>query len=280
MKADVEKLPIPDKELKKITGIRDFKRLISEADIQYLSGKEPRTYLPVPSDVVIRPSVIHALLHDSEWRQRFLTKLANNIAAKKHRVFGWVSTGILMPVLLVILSRVFGVDEIALIAIVLVGTPLMYVVLRLFSKHALFRPAEDAVRHTVLEYMETLTPTHLGALLDEVDHYNHTIQKLTSYFDAIDQLANAGNPVQIQDREKTIGAFQGMRADLIRALKTERVFRENPHLQPEQFSIDFVPLKTLEFDEQAKDFERLVNETIEIGSKVQEEMKNLSKIPY
>jgi len=277
VKSDSAGLSITDKELKKLTGIHDLKKLISLEKLAKLSGKDARKYLPADSDI-IRSSVIQTLLQDSEWQHTFFKKIAENINSDRNRSIGGFLSVILTPIILVLLRLFFYIDELVLIAMALLGIPFMYVVMRFCSKNLLPQHSADSVKDSVADYINTLRPTLLGSLLDEVDRYNQTVQELVSHVNVIDELAKAGNPVGIKERGKIIGAFKNMRADLIRALKTEKIFRDNPNFNPERFSIDFMPFKTLEFDEQAKDCERLVNEAIEIGSRVQEEMKNLSKI--
>lgn len=278
MKSAVEKLPITDKEVKKLTGLRDVHRLIPQESLPQLSRRDPTAYFPMSTDVVIRPSLLQRLREDTAWRQTFLTTIAANRHRQKSRLFGGLSTVILMPLLLTILPRLLWVDELVLVGIALVGTPLLYALLHWVANAILFKPAEEPVQTTIAASLTTLKPTPLGTLLDEVERYNRTVHELATYLGAVEQLANAGNPVRIHNKDETIQAFQQMRADLVRALKTERIFRETPQLNPEQFSIDFLPLKALEFTEQAKDCERLVNEAIEIGARVQEEMKKLSPL--
>jgi hypothetical protein len=278
IKSDSAGLSITDKELKKITGIKDLKRLFSPEELKKLAGKDPKEYLPADSDIIIRPSVTQAISHDSEWQHVFFKKIAGNINTDRNHSIGCFSSVILTLILLVALKLFWDIDVIAFIPITLLGIPLIYFGMRIGSKYLLPQHSADSVKNSVIEYVTSLKPTLLGSLLDEVDRYNQTAQELVSHIQVIDQLAKAGNPVTIKDRDKIIGAFKNMRSDLIRALKTEKIFRDNPDFNPERFSIDFMPFTTLEFDEQAKDYERLVNEAIEIGSRVQEEMKSLSEI--
>jgi hypothetical protein len=278
IRSDSVALSITDKELKKITGINDLKRLLSSEKLGKLAGKDPKKYLPTDSDVIVRPSVIQAISNDSEWQQVFFKKIAENLNAERNRSVGCFASVILTLILLVALKLLWDIDEIAFIPITLLGIPLLYFGMRIGSKYLLPQQSADSARNSVFDYVNNLKPTLLGSLLDEVDRYNQTVQELASHIQVIEQLAKAGNPVSIKDKDKIISAFKNMRADLIRALKTEKIFRDNPNFNPEQFSIDFMPFKALEFDEQAKDYERLVNEAIEIGSRVQEEMKHLSEI--
>lgn len=75
---------------------------------------------------------------------------------------------------------------------------------------------------------------NLGKLILEVIAYNNIIYGI----DINDRIEEAGNPdVQLQEREKVLAALQLTREDLVRALRTERILRENakfmrmnPHL--------------------------------------------------
>ncbi|MGB7895047.1 MAG: hypothetical protein WCF82_24540, partial [Microcoleus sp.] len=61
-------------------------------------------------------------------------------------------------------------------------------------------------------------------LFDDVDRYNGIIEAIAIN----DQIEDAGNAeVKIGDRAKVIEALQLIRDDLVRALKTERILREN-----------------------------------------------------
>ena len=66
----------------------------------------------------------------------------------------------------------------------------------------------------------------LRILLNDVERYNSVIKAI----DINDQIEDVGNlGVGIQEREKVLEALELTRNDLIRALKTERILRENKH---------------------------------------------------
>ena len=67
----------------------------------------------------------------------------------------------------------------------------------------------------------------LTILLDEVEKYHQVVQAI----DIHDQLTNSGNSQSsISDREQVISALQLIREDLLRALKSERILRDNKKL--------------------------------------------------
>ncbi|MBD3562318.1 hypothetical protein H6S82_26280 [Planktothrix sp. FACHB-1355] len=70
------------------------------------------------------------------------------------------------------------------------------------------------------------------------------------------------------------------REDIIRALKTEKVLRENEQfikINPELFANNLTALAALQVDEQASEYGRYLNEAFQIGLSIQDEMKKLQK---
>ncbi|MBW4549388.1 MAG: hypothetical protein KME25_34035 [Symplocastrum torsivum CPER-KK1] len=112
------------------------------------------------------------------------------------------------------------------------------------------------------------------SLIEEVIKYN----RIAKTVEVQQQLEAAGNPVILSNREKVIEALNLTRADLVRALKTERILRENKDIinsQPELFENNLAALKALDVSEQASESGQLLNETLQVAIGVQEEMKKL-----
>ena len=124
-----------------------------------------------------------------------------------------------------------------------------------------------------------LTQKHryLIKLLEDVDRYNVTIKGI----DINDQLEAAGNPkVRIKDRERVIQALKLTREDIVRALKTARILRENEKfikINPELFANNLTALAALQVDEKASQYGRILNEAFQIGLSIQDEIKQLQK---
>lgn len=118
---------------------------------------------------------------------------------------------------------------------------------------------------------------HLISIMEDVDRYNAVIQSI----DINDQIEAAGNPgVRLQQRDRVVEALELTREDLIRALKTEKILRENEHfmkLNPELFANNLNALAALQVGEQASEYGRLLNEAFQIGLSIQDEMKQLQK---
>ncbi|MGE5659057.1 MAG: hypothetical protein ACM37W_20880 [Actinomycetota bacterium] len=112
-------------------------------------------------------------------------------------------------------------------------------------------------------------------LFDDVDRYNAIIKAI----DLNDQIEAAGNPkVTIHNRKQVIEALCLLREDLIRALKTEKILRNNKKIlssNPELFATNFTALTALQISDKASERGRLLNEALQIAVGVQEELKKL-----
>jgi hypothetical protein len=115
----------------------------------------------------------------------------------------------------------------------------------------------------------------LITLLEEVDRYNAIVKAI----EINDQLEDAGNlEVRLSDRRKVLDGLRLTRVDLVRALKTERILRENQQfiaLNAELFSNNLSALTALQVSEKATEQGRLLNEALQIAVDVQQEMRKL-----
>jgi len=120
-------------------------------------------------------------------------------------------------------------------------------------------------------------PEGLTILLDEVDKYHDLIGAI----DINDQLAASGNvESSIQDRDKVTAALQLIREDLVRALKTERILRDNKKLlanNQELFVNNLASLQALQLSSQAGEYAQLLNQSLQIAIDVQAEIRKLHK---
>jgi len=114
-------------------------------------------------------------------------------------------------------------------------------------------------------------------LLEEVDRYNRIIQAIHIN----DQLVEAGNPeVKLAQRAEVIEALKLTRADLIRALKTERILRQNEDLieqQSELFGDNLAALTALQVREQASEQGRLLDAALQIALHVRSQIRQLQE---
>lgn len=127
-------------------------------------------------------------------------------------------------------------------------------------------------RSKIVKYHMT---NSLQILLNDVERYNTVIRAI----DINDQIEEAGNPeVLIKERESVIEALKLTKSDLVRALKTERILRENKSFilsNTELFVNNLATLTAMQVNEQATEHGRLLNEALQIALDVQHEMKRL-----
>ncbi|NEO29889.1 MAG: hypothetical protein F6K36_05440 [Symploca sp. SIO3C6] len=112
-------------------------------------------------------------------------------------------------------------------------------------------------------------------LVREVDSYNAVIKAV----DINDQLEEAGNKgVGLSNRERVIQALGVMKVDLVRALKTERILRENKMFitkHPQLFTTNLTALTALQVSDQACEYGRVLDQALQVAVGVQEEMRRL-----
>ncbi|OLT62420.1 hypothetical protein [Moorena bouillonii] len=112
---------------------------------------------------------------------------------------------------------------------------------------------------------------HLKRLYKSVKNFNSLVEGV----DALDQAGRSVGLDRLENKEKVIEALTIIRADLIAALKLEKIFRENPDFTSNSFAVNLEPLQILKLSEQSSEYGRLFNEAIQIGITVQEEMQSL-----
>jgi hypothetical protein len=121
-------------------------------------------------------------------------------------------------------------------------------------------------------------PQVLTILLDEVDKYHEVIKTI----DIHDQLATTGNSQNsLNDRDKVLAAMQLIREDLVRALKSERILRDNKKLlanNQELFVNNLANLQALEVSSQAGEYAQILNQSLQIALDVQAEIRKLQKV--
>lgn len=112
-------------------------------------------------------------------------------------------------------------------------------------------------------------------LFEDVQRFNSIVKAI----DINDQIEAVGNPgVSLRNREQVIQALRLAREDIIRALKTERILRENENfikLNTELFDNNLTALTALQVSNQANEQGQLLNEALQIVVDVQEEMRKL-----
>ena len=118
----------------------------------------------------------------------------------------------------------------------------------------------------------------IGNQYDKINVFNKELNKyyqLILNVNTLDELEAVGNPVKLNEREKVLEALRINRKNLVRALETERILRENPQFRPEEFNIDLSGLRSLQATEKATEYGKFLDEALQIGVSVQTEMRKL-----
>ncbi|WP_017659719.1 hypothetical protein [Baaleninema simplex] len=124
-------------------------------------------------------------------------------------------------------------------------------------------------------WRQSTTPATLMALLEDVDRYHATLKAI----EIGDRLSDSP-PQNNSERQALLSALKLTRDDLVRALKTERILRENRDFlanSPELFTNNLTALKAIETNHQAGEYARFLHDTLQIGIGVREEMEKLQR---
>ncbi len=115
-------------------------------------------------------------------------------------------------------------------------------------------------------------------LLDAVDQFNAVVQTLV----IMEGFGNGQNLAQSPTDQRSITtALELTRENLVAALVTERLLRENQSLLDRQtaflnhFATNFTTLQTLEVQQQAQAYQEVIHEALMINATVQQEMTKL-----
>jgi len=107
-------------------------------------------------------------------------------------------------------------------------------------------------------------------LLIDVKNHNKIVYKIN----VLDQLNSVGNKVSLDDRGNILKALTITRENLVRALKTNKILRENPGFETDSFSVDINSLQSLQITEQSSEYASLFNQALQIGISIQEDIDN------
>jgi hypothetical protein len=116
----------------------------------------------------------------------------------------------------------------------------------------------------------------LAHLLDEVDKYNEVIQAI----DVLDRLEAVGNiQATVINREQVLAALNLAKNSLFCGLMTEKILRENRNLLARRYELfanienNLTNLRTLKLNNQANEYTEFLNEALQIGMSVYQELK-------
>ena len=124
-------------------------------------------------------------------------------------------------------------------------------------------------------WQKRTTMTALISLLEDVERYNSVIRAIQ----ITDRLEAAGNrDAKISDRQTVISALQLTKEDLLRALKTEKILRENQEFigtNPELFANNLTAIQALQLSDRASEYGQFLDRALQIGVSIQTEMRRL-----
>ena len=232
---------------------RDLEGLqITKGELRYLSGTSV--------DDILRPAAIE----NSQQRSKFLYK-------ETASVFGL--TGIFLTGSLTLLNLMAWELRGITIDLIFPNSPPAII----FAGIGLGSLAAAIAARFLWLTGKTALANSLSKLLNDVDKYNELIQAI----DLNDQLEDAGNPeMRIANREQIVAALKLTRQDLVRALKTERILRENNRFierNPELFASNLTAIEALQVRDRATERGRILNEALQIALNAQGEMRKLNK---
>ena len=260
--------------------------IITNSNLRHLTGltqKQRRSHLERKNwdalqntkTVAVRPSVIDYLRENT-------TELLN------HRMFynpGWHTLILLISLLITggigmaffsafnaLFHSTVIAGLLALPAAALLGVASAW----FLSRKLFFALRRNLYSGKIQSFVNNLHPTPLGILLDEVDQFNRSVEELETRIQMTKQLKAAGHDTADVSWDRMLEVYRKTRESLVRALKTERVFRENPGMSPDTIDVAFHAFAAEEFDDQAREFTVLLDQAMEIGSRVQERIRSLS----
>lgn len=118
-------------------------------------------------------------------------------------------------------------------------------------------------------------PKTLTQLFDAVDQYHALIVAV----DVNDQLAVSEElDDSLNDRDKVITALQLLRQDLVRAVKSDRLLRDNKRLLADNQDLsvnNITSIQTLQANSQASEYTLLLNQVLQIALDVQAQVRKL-----
>lgn len=124
-------------------------------------------------------------------------------------------------------------------------------------------------------WQKRTTLTALVRLLQDVERFNSVIKAIQ----ISDQIEAAGNrDATISDRQTVISALHLTREDLLRALRTERILRENKEFigtNPELFANNLTAIQALQVSDRASEYGQFLDRALQIGVSIQTEMRKL-----
>ncbi|MGD1901820.1 MAG: hypothetical protein ACFB9N_06225 [Geitlerinemataceae cyanobacterium] len=124
------------------------------------------------------------------------------------------------------------------------------------------------------------TPLGLVALLDDLDRYHDAVRAVAIAESLGEARRRSGDDDDLGQRQALRCALWLTREDLVRALSTERILRENRDflgVDLEGFSENLTAIQALKTDVRAREYQAIVGQTVAIGASIREEMRKLQE---
>lgn len=116
-------------------------------------------------------------------------------------------------------------------------------------------------------------------IVEEINKYNQIIDTVS----VVDKFVEAGNyQLNLSNRKETIEGLELTRENLICAVKTERIIRENQNLMDKKYELfltienNFSALTNNHLNEQISEYTRLLDTALEINTSIHKEMLKLN----
>ncbi len=113
----------------------------------------------------------------------------------------------------------------------------------------------------------------LRSLIDDINSYNQAARTLNDQI-KITNLSEQSNRI---NQQRKIQVFQKVKQQLITALKTERIIRENPNFDLDAVASNIVPVSAISLNQTASSYSQELADAIAIGMKVEKEITNRSQ---
>lgn len=121
--------------------------------------------------------------------------------------------------------------------------------------------------------------TMLNHLLDEIDRYNEILKAV----EVLDELqAVNSKSLNLDNRETVLEALHLTRENLVCGLMTERVMRKHQRFIARRYDLfanienNLATLQAFQIDAEASEYSRLLNEALQIGTSVHDELRQLN----
>lgn len=181
--------------------------------------------------------------------------------------------------------RTLGIELIALALFSMLSVPVGLIPLRDAAPQQTHRFLQVTATVTGLMFMgwhlylwrRTHTLRPLLRLLDDIDQYNQLVETVI----LLEGLTHAKHPRQAPVQTPLLEALQASRISLITALNLERLMRQHRRLirrHQAQLNLDqaLITLKALELQDEAQDYQEVIQQAIQISMNVQTTVQALS----